>query len=113
MDLVLSICGICFIVVGLMMYFFPPKKINSWYGYRTGRSMANQDIWNFSKKYGAKALVVLGDVFIMIDLIFLTLFLKYEWILDDLFLPVLIISVFAMVGIIEKRLERFEKNKEE
>ena len=26
----------------------PPKNINSWYGYRTSRSMASQEAWDFA-----------------------------------------------------------------
>ncbi|MFY0650908.1 MAG: SdpI family protein [Cyclobacteriaceae bacterium] len=31
--------------------FFPPKKINMLYGYRTNRSMKTQEIWNESNRF--------------------------------------------------------------
>ena len=32
----------------------PPKEPNAWFGYRTNRSMKNQDTWNFAqRKMGA------------------------------------------------------------
>src|SRR5690606_26583074 len=37
----------------LLFKSFPPKGINSWYGYRTPRSMKNQKRWNFAQKYSA------------------------------------------------------------
>lgn len=46
---VLSTNGLLF-ALSLVFLFFPPKKINNWYGYRTHKSMQNQDIWNFSNK---------------------------------------------------------------
>ena len=30
---------------------YPPKKINDFYGYRTKRSMRNQDCWNFANRH--------------------------------------------------------------
>lgn len=42
------------------MLKFPPKKINMLYGYRTTRSMKNQEQWDFSQKYSAKLLMLCG-----------------------------------------------------
>lgn len=44
---VLSINGLLFFF-SIVFYFFPPKKINNFYGYRTKLSMLNTDIWNFA-----------------------------------------------------------------
>ena len=44
---VLSVNGLL-LFFSIVFYFFPPKKINSLYGYRTNRSMLNEDIWNFA-----------------------------------------------------------------
>ena len=46
---VLSINGLLFFF-SIVFYFFPPNKINNFYGYRTKKSMLNTDIWNFSNK---------------------------------------------------------------
>ena len=32
----------------------PPKKINDFYGYRTKRSMRNQDCWDFANRYSIR-----------------------------------------------------------
>ncbi len=48
---------ICLGIIALMLilpaifYFFPPKKINSVYGYRTPFSMLNQDTWTEANTY--------------------------------------------------------------
>jgi len=34
--------------VGYMMYKHPPKSINAIYGYRTARSMKNDETWKFA-----------------------------------------------------------------
>ena len=53
---VLSVNGLIFIL-SLIFYFFPPKKINNFYGYRTHKSMLNQDIWDFANSQFSKSLV--------------------------------------------------------
>lgn len=44
---------------------YPPKKINWWYGYRTKRTMANQEVWDYANKIGAKFIFNHG-IFILI-----------------------------------------------
>lgn len=53
---VLSVNGLMF-VISIVFYLFPPKKINSFYGYRTHRTMVNQEIWEFSNSLFNKALI--------------------------------------------------------
>jgi len=52
--------GIIFIITGLIMYKFPPKKINMLYGYRTSASMKNQVKWNFAQKYASLLMIYCG-----------------------------------------------------
>ncbi|MBL4605271.1 MAG: SdpI family protein, partial [Flavobacteriaceae bacterium] len=44
---VLSVNGLLFII-SLIFYFFPPKKINNLYGYRTHRTMQNKEAWDLA-----------------------------------------------------------------
>jgi len=46
---VLSINGLLFFF-SLVFYFFPPKKRNNFYGYRTKKSMLNDDIWTVANR---------------------------------------------------------------
>lgn len=39
------------ITSGYTMRKYPPKKINGAFGYRTARSMKNQDTWNFAHRF--------------------------------------------------------------
>ena len=39
------------------MLRFPPKEINSIYGYRTKASMRNQKSWNFAQKQSSKLMI--------------------------------------------------------
>lgn len=45
---------------------FPPRKINSWYGFRTSRAMKNQKNWDVANRISANmmlAVVILTNIF--------------------------------------------------
>lgn len=52
--------GSVFLFAGILMFVFPPKKINYIYGYRTRSSMKNIDRWNFAQKLSSKLLMMCG-----------------------------------------------------
>lgn len=66
---VLFITGICIFVVSLIFYFFPPKKINYLYGFRTQRSMKNQDNWDFAQKHSSRQLIFASISMLMISMV--------------------------------------------
>jgi uncharacterized membrane protein len=51
------ICGICFLIAAAVQYFFPPKKINALYGYRTVASMKSQERWDFAQRFSTLQMV--------------------------------------------------------
>jgi uncharacterized membrane protein len=58
MDITLQLitglsCAFVLLVLGIIFYKFPPKKINSVYGYRTTRSMVNQDTWDNANTFSS------------------------------------------------------------
>lgn len=57
LDLLLPIT---ILVIGILIYKFPPKNINGFYGYRTSRSMKNIDTWMFANKHCGKVWFILG-----------------------------------------------------
>ncbi len=61
--------GLIFIIVGFIMWNFPPKRINMLYGYRTKSSMKNQEVWNFAQKFSAKEMMKLGLLLAMSEAI--------------------------------------------
>lgn len=63
------VCGIVFIPAGIILYFFPPKRINYLYGYRTKSSMQSQDRWEFAQKYSAKQMIKGGLCLVGISLL--------------------------------------------
>lgn len=61
--------GPIFMIAGIVMLLFPPKKINYLYGYRTKNSMKNINNWNFAQNYSAKIMIWSGFVFSLTSLI--------------------------------------------
>ena len=48
------------LVVGIVFWMCPPKKINGLYGYRTARSRKSQEAWDFAQRYSAKLITMFG-----------------------------------------------------
>lgn len=56
----MSLVGIVFFLAGLLMYMYPPKKINALYGYRTKTSKSSQEAWDFAQRLSRIFLIVLA-----------------------------------------------------
>lgn len=63
------ITGALFLGAALMMKIWPPKKINSFYGYRTPRSMKNQLAWDDANAFSSDLLMWSGISTVPIQLI--------------------------------------------
>lgn len=63
----LLLCGAVLTIVAIIMYTFPPKKINNFYGYRTGSSMKSQERWDFSQKYSSMQMAKAGVFMILLS----------------------------------------------
>lgn len=61
-----NLTGAVFLLAGLVMTLFPPRKINSLYGYRTMRSMKNIDNWNLAQQLSAKYLIIIGLILLLL-----------------------------------------------
>lgn len=99
--------GIVFILVGLIMYAFPPKKINGLYGYRTQTSMQSQQKWDFAQTYSSKIMMLTGLIFTFLSPT-KGLFKTNES--TDLVIGmfVMIISSILMIVVVEKALRKIE-----
>ncbi len=60
--------GLIFFIVGLLFWIFPPRKINSIYGYRTSSSKRNLDTWTIANKYSATIMIIQGFILTIIGL---------------------------------------------
>ncbi|WP_425269344.1 SdpI family protein [Flavobacterium limicola] len=61
------LCGSIFIIVGFILYGYPPKKINYLYGYRTSSSMKNSEVWTFSQKYASVKMIQSGFILLVVS----------------------------------------------
>ncbi len=90
-------CGIIFVIAGLIQWYFRPKKINSFYGYRTNSSMKSQEHWDFAQKYSAKESIKLGALLAIVPLILLVVDIENftgMWIGLGLLICVCILLIF-------------------
>lgn len=99
------VVGPIFLLAGAVLYFFPPKKINSLYGYRTANSMKNQQRWNFSQKYAGKCMAILGFIFGLV--IFLLSFLSFSETTNvAVGIGLLILMAVILIWIVERKLKQ-------
>jgi uncharacterized membrane protein len=115
-ELVKYILPIIILVVfsagGLILYFFPPKKINSIYGYRTPRSMKNQSNWDFAQKLGGKFMLIFGFIIFLIQITvgyFISRYTRDQSIVLPIQGAILVLLPVIMLLVCEKQLENFEK----
>jgi uncharacterized membrane protein len=57
--------GVIFILAGLIQKRYPPKEINSLYGYRTKISMKDQQNWEEGNSYSTKLIIKCGWVLVI------------------------------------------------
>lgn len=104
----LFFCGFSFVVFGGIMYFFPPKKRNQWYGYRTAQSLATEENWKFAQRYSAKCMSSMGVLQLIISLLPMAIPLdETNRTLIGIF--VLILSLLVLIVWVEKAIRTFEK----
>ena len=101
MLLVMLITPLIMVGFGLLFMKHPPKSINPLYGYRTRRSMRNQDTWNFAHHYYGKLWLVCGLVSIPFSLVPILLVLgKSEEVISMTGLIVLGLQVILLLATI-------------
>lgn len=108
------ICFFGFLFVGVQLLFFPPKKIDSLYGYRTPRSMKNQENWDFAQKMAARTMIIFAFIFLFVQSVLTYILDHYLHWFEEIIpfqVALLIISIFPLLLYCEARLIRFENQK--
>lgn len=59
-TIITFVTGCTLIVMSAITLFYPPKKINAGYGYRTKASMRNQQTWEEANRYSSKLMLFCG-----------------------------------------------------
>jgi uncharacterized membrane protein len=90
--------------LSLIFKFFPPKKINSLYGYRTAFSMKSQEVWDEGNRYSSNLLVIVSLITSLTQVVWQLLW-PGEWAFLG---PVIIMCVLliASVPLTEKHLKK-------
>ena len=91
-------------VVAFIFKFFPPRKINYLYGYRTSSSMKNIENWNLANKYSSN---------LMLTSMLLLLFVSYFFDLinfdaENWLTGLLILSFAITIYLTEKKIKQNE-----
>ena len=63
--------GLLFLI-SIIFWKFPPKKINSLYGYRTPKATQNQQIWDYANTSFNKSLLIYAGISFLAGLAFVT-----------------------------------------
>jgi uncharacterized membrane protein len=106
LSLVNFLTGVIFIIAALIQIKFPPKKINSLYGYRTKNSMKSQEAWDFAQLYSAKLMLRFGGGLTLISLLLNKVSLskpEYEVVASTFIISSVVI---LMLAIVEKELKK-------
>ena len=75
---VLSVNGIL-LLFSILFCFFPPKKINAIYGYRTNKAMKNDVVWQFANTYFNKQFLKYSAISFVAALILASISKELTW----------------------------------
>jgi uncharacterized membrane protein len=75
---VVSVNGLL-LLLSIIFKYFPPKKVNGLYGYRTPRSMANQEIWDFANNFFNAQLLKYSLISFVAALVFALIAAEISW----------------------------------
>lgn len=104
--LIPGLVGIIFIITALILFRFPPKKINWFYGYRTIKSMKSQEAWDFAQRYSSRLLLFSGFILLIIACCAL-LFPVYNEIVEVILSMIFVFAAaFGLLILTERELKR-------
>ncbi|WKD85527.1 hypothetical protein KCTC32516_00868 [Polaribacter huanghezhanensis] len=102
---VISVNGLL-LFFSIVFYFFPPKKINNFYGYRTNKSMKNEEIWHFTNTFFNKTLLKYAAISFALSVLFVFLFsVEITWQPMVFLLLTLAVSVIKTEQILAKNFD--------
>lgn len=100
--------GLVLTIISWIYKVHPPKSINYLYGYRTRRSMRNQETWDFGNIIGAKMMLWVGISTFIAGVIAYFITPRWAMGISTFFL---IVAIFAGIFWCERQLRiNFDKN---
>ena len=94
------------LIIGVVFKQFPPKKINSFYGYRTASSLKNNKTWKFANNYAAMWMVRFSLILCLLSMCVWEYTASYKT-TETIMLPLLIIAIIATIIRTEKALVKY------
>lgn len=115
----------CLLVPAVMLYFGwrflkkPPKHINSFYGYRTSRSMKNQQTWDFAHQMCGRLWFRWGLVLLPLSLLAMLLVLGKDaeelgvWLMGVTAIQVVVLlsSIVPVERALKKNFDQFGRKR--
>lgn len=101
-----ALTGVVFLLLGWVLYKYPPKEINSRYGYRTSKSMKSQQAWDFAQKYSGKLMIKAGAFLLVVGVLgYFFIPISFTW---EIFVSILAftLAVLALFYFTEKELHQ-------
>ena len=86
------------LVFGWVFRCRAPKKINVWYGYRSARSMKNEDTWVFAHQHIGRTWMIAGAVLLVISVI--PMIAVYGKDMDTVSVVSLVLTVVQLIPLI-------------
>ncbi len=102
---VLSINGLLFLF-SVIFHFFPPKKINAIYGYRTNKTMKNDTIWQFTNAFFTKEFMKYSAISLVAALVLAYISKELTWQPMAIMLLSLAVSVIKTEQEINKNFDK-------
>ncbi|WP_299286453.1 SdpI family protein [uncultured Mucilaginibacter sp.] len=109
-----QLIGLIMLLVGLLQKYFPPKKINHFYGYKTPSSMKNQETWDEANYYSAKLMIKIGSIVLVAGILIVFIISgKYSSIITICLLMLSGISIPVVVIVMTENYlhKKFNQNK--
>ena len=98
---VLSVNGLLFLL-SIIFYFFPPKKRNALYGYRTNKALLNKDVWQFANSFFTKQFLLYSAISFVAAMLLVYLNPKISWQPMAIMLLSLAVSVIKTEQVLSK-----------
>jgi uncharacterized membrane protein len=95
--LVCVLCGLIYIITGLVVLRYPPKKINDFYGYRTSRSKKSQAHWDYAQKEASKYIIQSGYY----CLLTCALFILFETGKAGIWSAIILTTLYPFISVIQ------------
>lgn len=107
---VLYIIPVIVTIVGYLMNKYPPKKVNWFVGYRTRKSMKDEDAWKLANEYCGKLWIRIGLIMIIIVSLLVGLIYFNELVLSETVLAIItlcqIIPLLFSAAFVENKLKK-------